>query len=382
MIYVGFLLHIYQPPGQLDDILYQISKECYRPLFDFINSRKDSFFTLNINWSLTEKFLQKGYADIINSIKKALECNLIEITGTAAYHPILPLIPAAERIRQIKLNYEKNKKIFGEAYNPKGFFPPEMAFGHEIIDDIKNAGYKWTITDDTPFSCIHKEVPFNYISEMEGLPVFLRSNLWSNKISLEKNKNNKNFSGSEIANHLLSDLEKWFQRKNGYIIIAMDGETFGHHIKGYLEYFLKDFLNTLAANKNKIRLTHISDLLEIFPVTEKEVPPGSWSTDVQNFWEGDFFPLWKSRYNYSQELLWQLTDMALSSVHKIQEELDKSLNSCTFWWCATKPEELSPMTESGVNMLIDIIKTTAPKKLPEAIKIKEKLENYILKERK
>lgn len=382
MIYISFLLHIYQPPGQLNHVLNQIVNECYRPLFKFINSREDSFFTLNINWSLTEKLIQKGYNDVISLIKEALSNKLLEITGTAAYHPILPLIPNLERLRQINLNYEKSREIFGENYNPKGFFPPEMAFGPEIIDDIKNLGYKWTITDDIPYSCIHKEVPFSYIASADALPVFLRSNFWSNKISFEKNKYSQNFKGSELANMLINDLTKWFNGKDGYIIIAMDGETFGHHIKGYINYFLESFLDTLSINKYKIKLIHIRELLNLFPVREKEIPPGSWSTSAKNFWDGDFFPLWRSKYNYCQELLWKLTDMALSSVQKLQEELDKSLNSCTFWWCAVKPEELSPMTVKGMDMLIKVIRNTNSEKLAEALEIKRKLINYMTKERK
>lgn len=373
MIYLGFLLHIYQPPNQLERVLDKIAGECYNPLFDLINSRHNSKFTLNLNWSLTELLIKQGYSDLINKIKYGLDSKKLEITGTAAYHAILPLIPWEEQIRQIRTNYEKNREVFGESYQPKGFFPPEMAFGHEIVDAIKDESYQWTITDDQPFNCIHKSVPFNYIPMVDQLPVFLRSNLWSNKISMENHGDGRKFSGWEICNWLISDMSSWFQGKDGYIIIAMDGETFGHHVPGYIDYFLRQFMEALEHHRNNIQMVHISDLLNLFPRVNKEVPPGSWSTNADDFWSGNFFPLWKNKYNASHQLLWEMVKLAVDSVKKLEENLDKSLNSCTFWWAAKNEKELSPITYTGIKMLIDIIKHANPSSLKRALEIEEEL---------
>jgi predicted glycosyl hydrolase (DUF1957 family) len=373
MIHLGFLLHIYQPPNQIIRVLDKIVYECYSPLLDLINSRKHSKFTLNLNYSLTELLMKNGHTDIIDKMKQGLKDKKLEITGTAAYHAILPLIPKDEQERQINLNYEKNKAVLGDNYKPKGFFPPEMAFGHEIVDSIRDAGYKWAITDDQPFNCIHNEVPWNYIPEMDGLPVFLRSNLWSNKISMEKHGDGRKFSGWEVCEWLMNDMNSWWQGKDGYVIIAMDGETYGHHVPGYIEYFLGQFMDALDHYQDQIKMTHITKLLKVFPRVKNEVPPGSWSTNAQDFWSGNFFPLWKNRYNASHQLLWELVELAIETVKRLQGNLDKSLNSCTFWWAAKNERELSPITYTGIKMLIDIIKHADPSKLERAMEIEEEL---------
>jgi predicted glycosyl hydrolase (DUF1957 family) len=374
MIYLGFLLHIYQPPNQLDKVLSQIGDECYRPLLRLINDREDARFTVNINWSLTELLRKKDHGDIIESVRQALKSSRIEVTGTGAYHPILPLIPSAERARQILLNAEKNRLAYGHAFKPVGLFPPEMAFGHEIVNTVKELGYRWIITEDIPFTAIHHDVPYNYIATMDDLPVFLRSSFWSNRISLERDEDGKPFTGERIAPWLIHDVNTWFDGRDGYLILAMDGETFGHHHKGHIERFLIPFLDHLASMPDEIRLVHITDLLERFPRKEKEIPPGSWSTSVEDFWEGNFFPLWKNRYNRAHQLLWELTQIALDSVTHLHEQLDKSLNSCTFWWAAVHPREFSPITYSGMEMLINIIRKANPAALQEAMKIRRLLE--------
>lgn len=381
MIYVGFLLHIYQPPNQLERVLDKIVGECYKPLFDLINNKPGSRFTLNLNWSLTELLLKQGYTDVLAKIQEGLKKHRLEITGTAAYHAILPLIPRDEQIRQIRVNYEKNRGVFGEYYKPKGFFPPEMAFGHDIIEAIKEEKYKWTITDDQPFNCIHNEVPFNYVPVMDGLPVFLRSNLWSNKISMESHPDGSKFSGREICEWLINDMNDWWKGQDGYIIIAMDGETFGHHVKGYIELFLESFIDEIKRRKDQIKMVHITKLLKKFPRDEKQVPPGSWSTNAEDFWSGNVFPLWKNKYNSAHQLIWELVNLAIESVHRLESNLDKSLNSCTLWWAAKNQDEISPITYTGIKMLIDIIKHANPSKLVRAAEIEEEL-SYVFKDRR
>ncbi len=373
MIYLGFLLHIYQPPNQLKRVLDKIVHECYNPLLDLILRRQNSQFTMNLNWSLTELLMKNGHSGVVDKIGEALKNKRLEVTGTAAYHAILPLIPKDEQERQIEINFEKNREVLGKVYKPKGFFPPEMAFGHEIVSSIREAGYKWTITDDQPFNCIHNEVPYNYIPVMEGLPVFMRSNLWSNKISMEKHGDGRKFSGWEIIQWLLTDMYSWFGDQDGYIIIAMDGETYGHHVPGYIEYFLEQMLDALDQYQDRIQMVHISKLLKLFPKVDKEVPPGSWSTNADDFWSGNFFPLWKNKYNASHQLLWELVNLAIKSVETLQDNLDKSLNSCTFWWAGRDQEKISPITYTGIEMLIDIISHSNPSNLKRASEIKEEL---------
>ena len=376
MINLGFLLHIYQPPNQFPEVLDRIVNECYRPLLNSIVERKAGF-TLNMNWSLTEKLMTDEYRDVLVTIQKGLEQNSLEVVGSAAYHAILPLIPPKEQRRQIELNLEKHKNLWHKLYHPRGFFPPEMAYGPEILSVIQEEGFEWLITEDIPFAALHGTVPFDFIPVVNGTGVFLRSSFWSNKISMEKDASGKKYRGDQIAHWMKEDLERWFNGKDGYLVLAMDGETFGHHIPGYIEEFILPFIAAISKMPDQIRLLPLSAVWELFPKIEKEVPPGSWSTSSEDFWAGNFFPLWKNPKNQAHHLLWQLTELALQSFGKLRDKMDRSLNSCTFWWAAINPDQTSPITLSGVNMLMDIIKIADPGSFDKAAGIKKELEKAL-----
>jgi len=371
-IYLGMLLHIYQPPMQFREVLQLISRECYVPLLNFINQEPAARFTVNLNWSLTEQLLKNNLEEVVTLLKTALQQKRIEMTGSSAYHAILPLIPHEERIRQIQLNTRRHQKIFGKAFNPQGLFPPEMAVGPELLESLKELNFKWLITDDLPYSLINKRVPYDYIAKSMGTGVFLRSNLWSNKISLDRDEKGKPYSGKQIFKWLEQGLSGWFKHKDGYLILAMDGETFGHHIKGYIEDFLISFVKEIKRHP-RFELLHLSEIFERFPLKQKPVPPGSWSTGKEDFWDGNFFPLWKSPRSTPHKILWDLTEMALQGTRKLRDKMDKSLTSCTSWWAAQSPEQLSPMTFRGVEQLLEVIKLASPNDFYRALKLRDEL---------
>lgn len=376
MIYVGMLLHQYQPPNQIHEVFERITEECYKPLFTFVRDHPLAKFTMNLNWSLTEQFLRYGHKDLLDILYGAYKNGKVEFTASAAYHAILPLISEDEQERQIELQLERHREIWSD-YAPKGFFPPEMAYGPEILNKIKENKFQWLITDDIPYNCVHKESPFNYIPQVEGVGILLRSSYWSNLISFGKDSSGKKYSGSQVAMWMEEQLSKWFRGENGYVIIAMDSETFGHHNPGYIEPFFVPFLEYIENKSHKMRMAHLSEIFSRFPKLEREVPPGSWSTSAEDFWNGNFFPLWKNKNNQVHHLLWQLTELALEGVDILRDQMDRSLNSCTFWWAAVDPSKASPITVSGIDMLMDVVRIANPSKLDKAKTIKDSLDRAL-----
>ena len=146
-MYWSNFLHIYQPPTQTEEIVRKVTGESYRTLVRVLREAPGGKITLNISATLTEQLARYGLDDVIRGLRELAERGQIELTGSAMYHPILPLIPKDEVIRQIKLNTDVNQRYFGEIYKPTGFFPPEMCYSYEVAKPVAELGFRCIILD-------------------------------------------------------------------------------------------------------------------------------------------------------------------------------------------------------------------------------------------
>ncbi|MBB1073539.1 polysaccharide deacetylase family protein [Rhodoferax sp. 4810] len=71
----------------------------------------------------------------------------IELLGTGYFHPIFPAIPPADWNEQLTAGRDMMTATFGR--QPRGFFPPEMAFSMDMIPALVQAGYDYVVVDDT-----------------------------------------------------------------------------------------------------------------------------------------------------------------------------------------------------------------------------------------
>lgn len=206
-----------------------------------------------------------------------------------------------------------------------------MAYDKNVISVLKKFGIKWTLTDDVPFDTKYKYVPFDKIPSQNGLAVFLRSNFWSNMIAMNK------INWQEFENRFPREICDWTKNKDCYVILAMDGETFGHHHKELIVNFLKPLLDNFGFNNSGVKLMPIGEILSKFPKFQQEIPPGSWATSPDDFKKQDYFSLWRSPQNLVHEIMWKISESAVSCLNKnIKHDLEvlKCQTSCQFWWVA------------------------------------------------
>ena len=357
MIYWAPLLHFYQPPAQTYEILERVCNESYRPLMGLISQEPVARVTVNICGVLTEMLVQHCMEDVVSEIRKLAEEGKIELTGSAKYHPIMPLIPQEEMLRQIELNLATNRRYLGEIYHPRGFFLPEMAYGKNVLTPILKMGYDWLLLSG--IAC-PVEWPTRIIYQTsEGkqkLAVFFRDDILSNKIS---------FQSVDAAGFI--DSLRNLANSDGdiYVITAMDAETFGHHVKDWENLFLRKVLEAVRNTDTldvpskssgflEIKLITISQLTDIFPKSKFIDPyPSSWSTSKDDIGKGIPYPLWDSGDNPLHTLQWQLLNLAIELTNKAvavsssnearfyaneaRQLLDEAEHSCPFWWASKKP---------------------------------------------
>jgi len=333
---VSLLLHMYQPPWQYKPVLDKIVDECYSWLTELLAGSDSFHVDLNLNYSVVELLLDHGHDRVIENIGRGIENGNVEVTGSAAYHAFLPLVPIEEMRRQIAINHERNAEVFRGVWHPKGFFPPELGISNELVHVVKDFGYEWILTEDKVFEDQNDEaIPQRYIAELEGMPIIFRSSLWSNEFSMHRPDR-----GETNSSWFINDLERGMH-KDSYLALAFDIETIGHHQKGYSLDEMIRFRDALE--ESGMQLNHLSDIVDGF----KEHRPiygsykGSWSSTKEGIRDGEPYPLWQGKDNHLHALQWafarQVADLVGTAkgdqqYMQARELLDKGLNSCQFWW--------------------------------------------------
>ncbi len=326
--------HIYQPPNWSVRIIKKVAKESYRPILSILKRHPNIKITLNISGSLTEQLAENGFKDIIRDIQKLIKRKQIELTGTAMYHPILPLIPTREIIRQIELNTKTNRKYYGKAFNPTGFFPPEMAYGRKVATAISTLGYKWIITDEISRNGTLNTTRFNTNYKIKGtkLSIVFRNRFVSDYFSFHANPNYPEGFWEAVKND---------GRSASTVITGMDGENLGHHRKGW-----DLFWEQLVTSKGVTTLT-ISEMLKKNKRTKIISPKrASWSAQEREIKNGTPYALWDDPRNPIHQNLWRLIRHVSSRIgqkrtHPNYQQarilFDRRLASDQFWWASAKP---------------------------------------------
>ncbi len=387
-VYLGLLLHFYQPPGQVPGVLRRIVEESYRPLINVFGRYPNARASININGVLTEMLDEHGYGDVIAGLSGLAGSGQIEFTRSGKYHPILPLIEPSEAARQIALNDETNRRLFGTVYHPRGFFPPEMAWDHALAPLVAAADCSWVIMSGIacpvpwPLDRVYREA-----AGPRDLAVLFRDDLLSNKVSFR----------STDAGGFLDDVRRLGDpASDRYVVIAMDAETYGHHIHGWEEEFLANLFTSLTAHAHgseseprparrsrstvagtaipaaiQVQLTTLSEIVDRIPAAPSLIPrSSSWSTTQEDIDSGNPFPLWRHRGNEIHRLLWRHLDQTMALLHMAERFAgphsdhslstartfaDMALHSDQFWWASRRPHWSVNLIHRGLSMQRDVI---------------------------
>ncbi|PIX10753.1 hypothetical protein COX67_02295 [Candidatus Falkowbacteria bacterium CG_4_10_14_0_2_um_filter_36_22] len=331
MLWINFL-HLYQPANASVHTIKEATKLSYWRLVRALEENPKIKFTLNITGCLLLRWDELGFSDLIKRINNLIKKGQIELTGSAAYHPILPLIPSEEIKRQIEENEFILKRYLSKEIKLRGFFLPEMAYSKQAAKIIKKMGYEWLILDEMAYSGKLNQADLNkvYLDYASGLKIIFRCRALS-----------KNYVPDKLS-RIIKD-----GGDNGKIFItATDGELYGLRHKdptGEFEELLK-YKNLTTAT--------ISEFISKSKKLEKiKLLASNWETTADDLNKKLPYALWFDKRNYLQLKLWELANLAYKTVVKNKKDknyywacwhLVRGLSSCTFWWASGK--DLGPFS--------------------------------------
>jgi hypothetical protein len=346
------LLHFYQPSGQKRDIIDAITAQCYRPVAEGILANPQARVTLNFTGVLLDQLAEYGHQDVIDLFAEAARRGQVELVGSAKYHTILPLLEPDEAKRQIQINDETNRRYFGDAYQPKGIFLPEMAWAPELAGVISEAGFEWVMLDELAYDGHMKQVDYSKTYRVAGseLKVIFREHRLSATLM--------STAVRDVA--ALKRAARAELRPGRYIATAMDGETFGHHRTGYEQMLFEMFRDT------EINMVRVSDVFEKFAKIEAvKTVACTWASSEYDIDNGIQFISWDDPGNEIHQLQWEFIRLTVQQMKRmpanhrlyqqLREQLDAALASDQLFWAAARPWWMIEHIERGAFMLLNVL---------------------------
>ena len=159
-IHHALVLNLHQPAGNLEHLLEHSPWEAREILYAIDRIARSNWpyeaqarVHLSLSGTLLEtlsnpEFQAKVYGtvDVGSMLWHLQNKRMIHILGTGYYHPVLPLIPAADRIEHVRRWRGIASHIFWREHFT-GFWPPEMGFSMDMIPLLSQSGYRYVLVD-------------------------------------------------------------------------------------------------------------------------------------------------------------------------------------------------------------------------------------------
>lgn len=251
--------HFYQPPRE-DPITglipqevgaapYQnwnerIHAECYRPNAELGNFERMSFNVGPTLFEWMQSYDSGTYQKILAQDRANVERYGVGNAMAQAYnHTILPLASLTDKRTQVKWGIADFTHRFGR--KPEGMWLPETAADQETLAVLADEGIRFTIL--APWQGVLEQLdstePYRVnLAGGKSIVVFFYNSELSSLVSFVAQSTTN--ADSFITHHLLGQFDKvkTQQGRPQLILLASDGELYGHH-KPFRDRFLAHLVN-------------------------------------------------------------------------------------------------------------------------------------------
>jgi len=291
----ALVLNFHQPAGNLEHLLAHETWEAKEILFAMDRMPRSLWghedlarVHLSLSGTLLETLSSPefqarvyGIVDCGALLWQLQNQGLFEILGTGYYHPVLPLIPAADRPEHLRRWLDQARHLF---WRPQfnGFWPPEMGFSMELIPLLRAFGYRYVLVDSE-----HVEP----IAEMSWQELRYRPHVaryGDDEIIVvvrDRSLSDAQESGMDVDWFLgeVAERTRWCDFAP-LVTTATDGENggwFRNVTEGanYWSAFYLPLLERVRAGTADLRPTFINDYLDRYGAHgEVRVATGAWNT--------------------------------------------------------------------------------------------------------
>jgi alpha-amylase len=150
-ILLGLAIHSHQPLGNFPWVFEDAYSRAYLPMLEALERHPGIHVSLHYSGCLID-WLAQNHAEFFSLLKALLARGQVELMGGGYYEPILPAIPDADKLGQIRKMGDFIHREFG--MQPSGMWLAERVWEPYLAKILAEAGVEWTLVDDTAFKMV------------------------------------------------------------------------------------------------------------------------------------------------------------------------------------------------------------------------------------
>ncbi len=247
--------------GNFDWVFEENWLKAYRPMLEALGRHPGVKATLHYSGPLID-WLTAHRPEFEELLDPLVARGQVEIAGGGYYEPILSMLPAADRVGQLRHMRDEIERRWGTA--PAGAWLTERVWEPGIAAALAEGGAAYTLVDDSHFESsglTEDQLDGHYLTEEEGKVVAVFPGLRTMR--------------QHIPWKPVEEVVEWFRERAStsprLFVMGDDGEKFGAWPETY-EYcwgaaggWVEGFFTALDENSNWLRTTQLREWLESQP---------------------------------------------------------------------------------------------------------------------
>ncbi len=325
------------------------------------------------------------------------EKDVVDIITSPFYHPILPLlcdtsiasegIPGCllpkrrynypeDAVRQVEMGLAYIEDKLGR--KPQGMWPSEGSVSPEALEIMRDAGVKWTATDEGILAKSIKH--YNKSRDLyhpwlsNNVAVFFRDFRLSDQIGFVYARNPVSVAVDDFIGRLKS-IAASGDGSNRCVSVILDGENAWESFPNSGKEFLNELYTRILSEKDLKPVTFTKFLEENPPGTKiKSIFPGSWINGNFDTWISDQEEAdgWDALNNAREALVKNPDKLSEEESNEAWIEIFRAEGSDWFWWYGedhTSPNdpEFDRLFRAHLERVYNIIGIDPPAEVKEPI---------------
>lgn len=266
-------------PSTDDETVENIYQKAYKPFLTTLYNFPEISAVLYYSGPLLEWF-EKYHPEFNTVLNEMVEKKQVELLGGGFYDPVLPIIPAQDRVGQIEKMTTYLRKSFGK--RTRGCWLPGRIWEPSMASVLCSSGIDYTFLDDTHFEAA------GYSGDDLFKPIITEDQGKTVTVFPISRKIMSGF-GKIVPRKIVEDMCNDRSSDNKIVVLFPNGCQFGYENGNSLSInhqWLESFLTELKDNRKNIELVH----------------PGKYMRQVRNSSNKGYFPC----TSYAEIMKWVL----------------------------------------------------------------------------